>query len=334
MNGTEIKNRLSGIGTMTGATYTNQEIVDHLKDLQRAIAHEVCNEDEDSRVRADAIVQAVEGKVNALGLQDSESFTIFKKDMRDIGREIALTISGMKGEAKGFRALKALEYDNDTYVLRNVCLHDGEGRTEIDALVVSPYGIFVIEMKNCRKTMTITEDGYFQKLENPDYQYPLGERMCCKEILVREAIGETLSVPVRSMLLLVNDSEVIDKFGKVQMANRNTVVYKIRSYAKESEHLNESQINEVVAKIEASHEEAKYPCCLDCERIVENLATLFNEIEGAEQAKAKARDRAAKREEIKRSARKSIAAGFAAGIASCAIGIIGPVAMTVLRASR
>lgn len=332
MNGMEIKNRLSGIGTMASASYTNQEIVDHLKDLQYAIAREVCGEDEGSRIRADVIVQAVEEKVNTLGLQDSDSFIIFKQDMQDISRKIALTISGMKGEAKGFRALKALEYDNDTYVLRNVCLHDGEGRTEIDALVVSPYGVFVIEMKNCRKTMTITKDGYFQKLDNPDYQYPLGERMCCKEILVREALGETLSVPVRSMLLLVNDADVIDDFGKVQLANRNTVVNKIRSYAKGFDGVLADEVCKMVAKIEASHEEAKYPCNLDCERIVDNLVALIDEIERAEQAKAHAQ--APKREEAKRSPWASVAAGFAAGIAGCAIAIIGPAAMTALRASR
>lgn len=332
MNGMEVKNRLSGIGTMASASYTNQEIVDHLKDLQYAIAHEVCGEDEGSRVRADVIVQAVEGKVSALGLQDSESFVTFKQDMQDIGREIALTISGIKGETKGFRALKALEYDADTYVLHNVCLNDGEGRTEIDALVISPYGVFVIEMKNCRKTMTITEDGYFQKLDNPNYQYPLGERMCCKEILVREALGEALSVPVRSMLLLVNDGNVIDEFGKVQIANRNTVVYKIRSYAKESEHLEKEEVREMVAKIESSHEDAKYPCSLDCERIVDNLAALANEIESAEQAKASVQ--APKHEENKRSPWTSAAACFAAGIAGFAIAIIGPAARTSLRASR
>lgn len=334
MNGMEIKNRLSGIGTMASASYTNQEIVDHLKDLQYAIAHEVCGDDEDSRVRADAIVRVVEERVNALGLQDSECYAVFKQDMQDIGREIALTISGMKGEAKGFRALKALEYDCGTYVLHNVCLDDGEGRTEIDALVVSPYGVFVIEMKNCRKTMTITEDGYFQKLDNPDYQYPLGERMCCKEALVREAIGEGCDVPVRSMLLLVNDSDVIDEFGKVQMANRNTVVYKIRSYAKESEHLDQEKVNELVARIEASHEEAKYPCSLDCERIVDNLAALADEIEAAEQAKAKAAAQAAKRGNTKRSPWASVAAGIAASIAGCAIALAAPAAKNTLRATR
>ena len=332
MNGMEIKDRLSGIGTMASASYTNQEIVDHLKDLQYAIAHEVCGEDEGSRVRADVIVQAIEGKVKELGLQDSECFITFKQDMQDIGREIALTISGMKGEAKGFRALKALEYDTDTYVLHNVCLNDGEGRTEIDALVISPYGVFVIEMKNCRKTMTITKDGYFQKLDNPDYQYPLGERMCCKEILVRETLGEALNVPVRSMLLLVNDADVIDEFGKIQMANRNTVVYKIRSYAKESKHLEKDEVSEMVAKVEASHEEAKYPCSLDCERIVDNLAALVDEIESAEQAKASAHT--PKREEARRPPWASVAAGFAAGIAGFAVAIIAPVAKTAIRASR
>lgn len=334
MNGMEIKSRLSGIGTMASASYTNQEIVDHLKDLQYAIAYEVCGEKEGSRMRADAIIQAVEGKVNALGLQDSESFVTFKQDMQDIGREIALTISGMKGEAKGFRALKALEYDMDTYVLHNVCLDDSEGRTEIDALVVSPYGVFVIEMKNCRKTMIITEEGYFQKYENPDYQYPLGERMCCKEILVREALGKAFNVPVRSMLLLVNDSDVIDEFGKVQMTNCNTVVYKIRSYAGESEHLGKDEVCEMVAKIEACREDAKYPCGLDCERIVDNLAALVDEIESAERAKAKADTRACKREESERTPWVSVTAGFAAGIVGCAIAIIGPAARTALRASR
>lgn len=332
MNGMEIKDRLSGIGTVVSASYTKQEIVDRLKSLQRAIAHEVCGENEGDCIHADAIVHAVEKRVSALGLQDSGSYITFKQDMQDIGREIALTISGMKGEAKGFYALKALEYDVDTYVLRNVCLNDGEGKSEIDALVVSPYGIFVIEMKNCRRPMIITENGYFQKLDNPDYRYPLGERMHCKETLVREALGGALKVPVRSLLLLVNDADVVDKFGKVQLSNRNTVVYKIRSYAKESEHVEKSEVSEMVAKIEEGHEDAKYSCGLDCGRIVENLAALIDEIEGAEQTETRAQTQ--KRDKAMRPQWISVAACFAASIAGCAIAAFVPAARIVPRVYR
>ena len=71
MNGTYIRSKLSGVGPARNGTYTNQEIVDHLKELQNAIAQEVCGSGEDSLMRADAIVSTIEERVSALGLRDS-----------------------------------------------------------------------------------------------------------------------------------------------------------------------------------------------------------------------------------------------------------------------
>ena len=331
MNGTNVRNKLASLGPASNGTYTNQEIVDQLKELQNAIAREVCGV-EDSMMRADDIVRVVEERVTNLGLQDSACFASFKQDMMDLGREIALTISGLNGEMKGFRALKPLEFDNDTHVLRNICLKSDDGETEIDAVVLTPYGIFIIEMKGCRKPVVITEDGFFQKVDNPDYQYPLGERMCCKETLLREAAGAGPDVPIYQALFLVNDSEITDRFGKIMTANRNTIVYKIRSYAKESEHLSGDRVSQLVDRIESSRIEAKYPCSLDCERLIENLADLMDQIESAELAKTERAAKLKPTHQPKTNLTIAVAAGFAAGVAGCAMGILGPLAINAIKA--
>lgn len=334
MKGTEIRNKLHGFGTAADEAYTNQEIVDHLKELQSAIAHEVCGNDGESLVRADAIIREVEDRVVGLGIQDSDAFLTFKRDMHDLGKEIALTISGINGEMKGFRALKPLEFDTDTHVLRNVCLKSEAGETEIDALVIAPYGIFVIEMKGCRKPVMITEDGFFQKVDNPDYQYPLGERMCCKESLLREALAKDPRVPVRPVLFLVNDSDLTDHFGKIMTTNRNTIVYKIRSYSSEAAHLSKEQVDALVERVEASHHDAKYPCSLDCNRIVENLAVLMDQIEAAEQAKSESAQDRKLNTGAKQRVLQAVATGFAAGIAGCAVAVFKPFATRAIKASR
>ena len=285
MNGSDIRSKLNGLGPKPNEAYTNQEIIDQLKELQVAIAQVVCDGEGDSIVRADTIVHAVEDRVNGLGLQNTDSFLSFKQDMEMLGRKIALMISGIRGEKKGFRALKPLEFDCDTRVLRNVCLKNDEGESEIDAIVVAPYGVFVIEIKQRKKPVVITADGFYQKVDNPDYQYPLGERMCCKEMLLREAMGTALDVPVYPVLFLVSDSEVTDHFGRVMTVNCNTAVYSIRSYAGGSTCLSSNRISEIVDSIEASRFEAKYPCRLDCERLIENFANLMDQIETAEERK-------------------------------------------------
>ena len=332
MNGTYIRSKLSGVGPARNGTYTNQEIVDHLKELQNAIAQEVCGSGEDSLMRADAIVSTIEERVSALGLRDSACFDAFKRDMQDLGREIALTISGLNGEAKGFRALKPLEFDNDTHVLRNVCLKSDDGETEIDAVIVASYGIFIVEMKGCRKPIVITEDGFFQKADNPDYQYPLGERMCCKEALLRKAAGAGPDIPVYQVLFLVNDSDLTDRFGKIMTANRNTIVYKVRSYAKGSDQLSSDRVNQLVDEIESSRIEARYPCSLDCERLVDNLANLMDQIELAEQAKVERSSKTELARQTKVNSLLAVAAGLAAGVAGCAMGILGPLAVNAIRA--
>ena len=55
---------------------------------------------------------------------------------------IRAEISGKRGEAIAFNSLRNLSCPH--YILRNIELEDGTGRTEIDFLVITPKAIFII----------------------------------------------------------------------------------------------------------------------------------------------------------------------------------------------
>ena len=75
---------------------------------------------------------------------------------------IKAEISGNRGEYKAFKTLEYLQSQNK--VMRNVELSHGETRTEIDALVITPKCLTIVEVKNTSKNnLLIDEDGNYYR---------------------------------------------------------------------------------------------------------------------------------------------------------------------------
>ena len=103
--------------------------------------------------------------------------------------DIKAEISGNIGEQKVVNELEKIHCKNR--VLTNVVLEYDNERTEIDAIVITNYAIFIIEVKSSKKNILISEDGRFQRVgKHIHYDCNIAEKMDRRERLLRKALQD------------------------------------------------------------------------------------------------------------------------------------------------
>ncbi len=278
---TQIKATLNGIGTQDTVLYTNQEIVDKLVELQAALAKGVFEKTHAEHMRERDILIHFEALAKEYGLDESETFIRFKKNMNELGYTIGTFIKGMNGERIARRALKLLSFEKNIKILYNVELEDEDAQAEYDAIVITPYGLFVVEVKNWGASMVITPNGLLQHEEGNGVVYDLPGRMSIKEALLRTYLGDLFPEKYIGMLLLSNErAKLVDEYKKVPISFGGGISYEIKAYSKDGNILNEKQINAIASKILENHKEQRAESPVNCNEIIDDYAVLMAEIEG------------------------------------------------------
>ena len=126
----QIIESLNGLGTKQNTMYTNQEIIDHLTELQGAMARGVFEKTHAENLRDRDIMIHFEALAKEYGLNESDTYIRFKSNMSELGYTIGSFIKGMNGERIAKRALKLLSYDKGIRILYNVQLEDKDAQAE------------------------------------------------------------------------------------------------------------------------------------------------------------------------------------------------------------
>lgn len=277
---TFIKEGFKDIGTQNGVYYTNQEIVDRLKNLQSALAQGVFEKTHAENFTEREVIRHFEVLASDYGLDTSERFIRLKNNLNKMGYTIATYIKGMAGERNAKKALKLISMDKGVKVLYNICLEDEDCQAEYDALVVAPYGLFLVEVKNWFGEVTITSNGMLERGEENKVIYDLSGRMGVKEALLRQCLGDMFPKQYINMLLFSNERvEVKDEYHRVPYFIGGGISGDIRLYSKNGNILSEKQINKICDCILASHCEQKTLCDVNCEEIIDDYAHLMATIE-------------------------------------------------------
>ena len=276
----EIKATLNGLGTEATALYTNQEIVDKLVELQAAMAKGVFEKTHAEHMRERDILIHFEALATEHGLSESETFIRFKNNMNELGYTIGSFIKGMNGERIARRALKLLSFERNIKILYNVELEDEDAQAEYDAIVIAPYGMFVVEVKNWGASMVISPNGLLQHEDGNGIVYDLPGRMSVKEALLRTHLGELFPESYTSMLLLSNErAKLVDEYKQIPISFGGGISYEIKAYNKNGQILTEKQIAAIANKILESHKEQRALCPVNCAEIIEDYAVLMAQIE-------------------------------------------------------
>ena len=186
-----IKKAFKGVGPDSTTLYTNQEIVDLLMELQKTMITGVYEKTHAEYMREKDLMVHFATLAAEYGLKETETYKRFESNMNDLGYTIGSFIKGMKGERIARRALKLLSFNKDVKILYNIALEDEDAQAEYDAIVITPYGLFVVEVKNWGAEMHINENGTLRRYDQ-DIKYDLPGRMSVKEGLL-ESIWVTFS---------------------------------------------------------------------------------------------------------------------------------------------
>ena len=278
----QITASLNGLGTSADALYTNQEIIDRLKELQAAMMRGIYEKTHAENLRDRDIMLHFEALAKEYRLESTETYRRFAGNMKELGYTIGSLIKGMNGEKIARRALKLLSYEKGVHVLYNIQLEDEDAQAEYDAIVVAPYGMFVIEVKNWGCTMHIAQNGLLTRSDSSDIVYDLPGRMSVKEALLREYLGDLFPASYQGMLLLSSErAQIHDDYHRIPINCGGGIAYEIKEYAKNGDCLNSEQTAVIADRIVRSHKVQRSLCSVKCEEIVTDYAHLMVMIEEA-----------------------------------------------------
>lgn len=260
------------LGTYHDATYTNQQMLDKLRELLDAIRIEL--EERNSPFLKDyEILPYIIQKAEETGFSKTREFGRLKTNMEDLGFVIGSLIKGFKGEEACKKALRLISIDEKVRVMYNVQLAFGDMKAEYDAIVITPYGLFVVEAKNWKSAnVTLTSQGILKTNENHPICYDIEGRFCEKEALLKRCLEDLAPTRYKSILMLTNiNTELVDEYGKVPVVIGGRLSKFIQEYDDGKVVLSDKHISRIHKSLIMQHQEQKGYCPIKCEEIIHDF---------------------------------------------------------------
>lgn len=211
-----------------------------------------------------------------------EELQRFKDGSKTLCNLIKAEISGSRGEAKAFRTLQFIRSKN--IILKNVELSDGDFRTELDAVAITPGTVTIIEVKNTAKNIFIDENGdYFRTGEFLKWDCNIAEKMTLKEELLRKVIasGGMEHIKIRSIVVFTdNRIEVQNKYHRIRTCFVSQLAYIIDGF-KSDRHLTDEEMEQVEGLIRNAESRGSYPFGFDVAQYKLDFATAMAMLEEA-----------------------------------------------------
>lgn len=203
---------------------------------------------------------------------------------KEICNLISSEITGNAGEKKAFWALQKVR--GVKTLMKNIEFTVDEHRTELDAILFTPKAIFVIEVKNPRKSIVIDERGNYCRVSDTlVFDKNIGEKMSDKVHLLREALQETdqAALNIESIVVFTNnDIEVENRFPFIRTCFLSELPHIIEGYAGDRVYT-EEDINRMVGLVDEAACKEDYPAPFDAEQFKHDFASLVVKLEDAEE---------------------------------------------------
>lgn len=204
----EIKSKIKAFSK---EAYRNEELLGELFQFQQEIVNLTFEEShaENMNLRIYDVHQHLEAKNQELGAVSDEDIQKLKVYCKEFSSMIGREVAGNSGEKRVFKTLENLNVEN--IVLQNVELASENSRAEIDAVVITPKAVFLIETKNSTHDMIIDARGnYFRAHGFMDFDYNIAEKVNVKEHLLQQAIkavessGDIKNVKIIKLVVFAN----------------------------------------------------------------------------------------------------------------------------------
>lgn len=264
--------------------YQKEELLPEMLALEREIVGLTYNDDHattaDLKLRD--VVNHLEQLNRECGNIAEEEFQRFKDESWTLINLIKAERSGQRGESKAFRALQNIQSEN--VVLRNVELNDGARRTELDAVVVTLGGVFIVEVKNTSKDAFIDEKGDFYRIGKfQKLNCNIAEKMERKESLLKRALanGGIEEHWIQSIVVFTdNQIEIHNEHSKIKTCFLSQLPYLIDE-SKSDTNISEDEIERIVNVIREAECKEAYPFEFDVDQYKKDFAILMQVLEEA-----------------------------------------------------
>lgn len=204
-----IKEIVGKFTTFKKEKYHKDEVIAEMFKLQEEMVKETFNEvhAEKGNLHLWDIEKHFSQMNESCGNVASELVESFNTQAKEFCEIIRAELSGRKGEAKAYKSLQTINRKHK--ILRNIELKSDDHRTELDFVIITNSGVYIVEVKNTSKNILIDEKGNFYR-ETSFGELVLndniGEKMNEKEYLLRQALkgAKIEDFPLHSIVVFTN----------------------------------------------------------------------------------------------------------------------------------
>ena len=284
MNTNRVNGLVAAMESFGKEKYQKSELLTEMFALQQEIVGLTFNGDHAST--ADLRIWDVERHLEQLnrdcGNVADEELQKFKDGSKVLCNLIKAEISGNRGETKAFRTLQFIRSKNT--ILKNVELSDGDIRTELDAVVITPGTITIIEVKNTAKNIFIDENGdYFRTGEYLKWDCNIAEKMTLKEEMLRKVLAADGIEDIRIGSIVVftdNRIEVQNKYSRLRTCFVSQLAYIIDGFKNEKPY-SEEEMEKIESTIVTAESKESYPFDFDVAQYKLDFAAVMTILEEA-----------------------------------------------------
>lgn len=228
-------------GVLCAETMTFPEYTAQFTAFQKRVCTMIAGADYHDNMHIEEAQYLLQAQARAMGKGADPAVQNAVLTMKKLAKESAILHAGRKGEAYVAKTLAYLQRPN-TRIFRNVYVTDGVNETEIDMIVLTDAGILLLEVKNVKSDVTLTEDGRML-VDGEEYnaQMPFGAKMERKRRLLRRAAERALArrglkLPLYLDSFLVFSAprgqfvHIEDRYHKEKFCFRTGINRKIENY--------------------------------------------------------------------------------------------------------
>ena len=167
-------------------------------------------------------------------------------------------------------------------ILKNIELSYDDITSELDDIVVTKKGIFLVEVKNIRQDILIDEDGNMYRKEKNVVAYDcnIGEKMNYKEQLLKLAVGKYLKDKnIHSILVFINSNiHVENKYRYIAHSFLGQLPHIINEY-EGNKIYTEVDVENIIESIKRAQSNKEYSLEVDIKSFKEDFAELLATLE-------------------------------------------------------
>lgn len=283
MNTNRVNEIAASFTSFTKDAYHKTEVLPELFALQGELMEKTFVE---SSKTAELKIWDVERRLDEMNVECggivTEQLDAFKKDCKYICNLIKAEISGNRGEMKAFDSLSRIHGEH--IILKNI-EPNNEMRSELDAVVITRNGAFIVEVKNTSRNIFIDEDGnYYRTGEFLRWDSHIGEKMQVKESLLREVLNVKGlgDIPIYEIAVFTNNRiEVQNKCRTLKTCFLSQLPYIIDKCRDTVISFNE--MNLAAQAVSETNIEKSYPFEFDVYAFKMNFANILVALEEAKQ---------------------------------------------------